>query len=192
MQTSPLPLGYGAEFQDTGGVYQKRKTFASAIAFYSKKGIIAFMLEINPLIEKRIFKGEPHYILNWSPLTLADKYKITRSVPSVSGVYEIYKMDGQKKLNLLSITHAWYGGLRSNIRAVIDPLETSNFARKKEPENAVIYYRYSCCDSFKDILDVVWFLHNEYFAGDVRVENSGRYNNFYLTEKTSDKVSWTE
>lgn len=192
MQTSPLPLGYGADSSTLAEYIKKQKLLQVTIAFYQEKSIIALMFELNPSIEKKMFKGEPHYLLTWSPLTVADKYKISRSVPSVSGIYELYKMDKEKKLNLLSITHAWYGGLRSNIREAIDPFASSNASRRKELENAVLYYRYSCCDSFKDMLDVVWFLHNEYFHDDVRVESSNRYENFYLTEQSSDKLFWME
>lgn len=152
------------------------------------------MFDMNPTIQKKMFKGEPHYILTWSQLIKADKYKINNAVPAVSGVYELYKMDTEKKLNLLTVTHAWYGGLRSNIREAIDPINKTDPEIKKilEDDKTEIYYRYSCCDSFPDILDVVWFLHSSYFQKDVCVESSNRYTNFFLSEKAPDKVFWLE
>ena len=42
------------------------------------------------------------------------------------------------------------------------------------------------------LLDVVWFLHNAYFPGDVRVENSGRYDNIYLNERAPDRLYWMD
>lgn len=152
------------------------------------------MFEMNPVIIKNILKGDPHYFLTWSPLTKADKYKINRSVPSVSGIYELYKMDKEKRLNLLSVTHAWYGGLRSNIREAIEPdtkmdPELRRLLNEKDVE---LYYRYSCSDNFGDILDVVWFLHSTYFPDDIRVESSKRYDNFFVTERAPDNVYWLE
>ncbi len=152
------------------------------------------MFDMKPIIIKNIFKGQPYYILTWSPLTKADKYKINTAVPAVSGVYELYRMDKEKKLNLLSVTHAWYGGLRSNIREAIDPdTKTDPELRKLlEDDETEIYYRYSCSDSFGDLLDVVWFLHSSYFPGDIRIESSKRYENFFLSERAPDKVYWLE
>ncbi len=152
------------------------------------------MFEMNPVIVKQVLKGEPHYVLTWSPLTKADKYNINRAVPAVSGVYELYYMDKGKRLNLLSVTHAWYGGLRSNIREAIDPYTKTDPKLKAflSADNSEIYYRYSCSDSFGDLLDVVWFLHSGYFPADVRVESSNRYENFFVTERAPDKVYWLE
>ena len=152
------------------------------------------MFEMKPVITRQTFKGEIHYILTWSPLTKADKYKINSGVPAVSGVYELYKMDKEKRLNLLSVTHAWYGGLRSNIREAIDPYTKTDPVLKNilQDDDIQIYYRYSCSDCFGDLLDIVWFLHSAYFPDDVRVESSNRYENFFLNEKAPDKVYWLE
>ncbi|MEL3913664.1 hypothetical protein [Treponema pedis] len=152
------------------------------------------MFDMKPIIIKNMFKGQPHYILTWSPLTKADKYKINSAVPAVSGVYELYKMDKEKKLNLLSVTHAWYGGLRSNIREAIDPYTKTDpeLIKMLEDDDIEIYYRYSCSDSFGDLLDVVWFLHSTYFPNDIRVESSNRYENFFLSERAPDNVYWLE
>ena len=147
---------------------------------------------MTPGVSRIVKKGEAYYTLVWSPLKKADKYEITLKVPSVAGLYELYKMDKQKKLNLLSVTHAWYGGLRSQLRAAVDPDATNDPVRKAELEDAELYYRYAMSESLEDILDVVWFLHSTYFPGDVRVEHSGRYTRMYLNEKAPDKVYWLE
>jgi len=147
---------------------------------------------MKPGISGKIDHGNIYYTLIWSPLTKADKYEVTLRVPSVAGLFELYRMDKDKKLNLLAVTHAWYGGLRSEIRAAIDPDVTNDPVKKAELEDAELYYRYALSDSFPDILDVVWFLHTTYFPNDVRVENSGRYPRMYLNEKAPDKVYWLE
>ena len=150
------------------------------------------MTEMVPGVSRVVKKDEAYYTLVWSPLKKADKYEITLKVPSVAGLYELYKMDKQKKLNLLSVTHAWYGGLRSQLRAAVDPDATNDPVRKAELEDAELYYRYAPSGSLEDILDVVWFLHSSYFPDDVRVEDSGRYTRIYLNEKAPDRVYWLE
>lgn len=150
------------------------------------------MTEMVPGVSRVVKKDEAYYTLVWSPLKKADKYEITLKVPSVAGLYELYKMDKQKKLNLLSVTHAWYGGLRSQLRAAVDPDATNDPVRKAELEDAELYYRYAPSGSLEDILDVVWFLHSSYFPDDVRVEDSGRYTRIYLNEKAPDRVYWLD
>lgn len=150
------------------------------------------MYELIPGISAKVKKGEAYYTVIWSPLKKADKYEITLKVPSVAGLYELYRMDKEKKLNLLSVTHAWYGGLRSQLRAAVDPELTEDPVRKAEIENAELYYRYAPSDSLDNILDVVWFLHSTYFPDDVRVDHSGRYSRMYLSEKAPDKLFWQE
>jgi hypothetical protein len=150
------------------------------------------MTEMVPGVSRVVKKDEAYYTLVWSPLKKADKYEITLKVPSVAGLYELYKMDKQKKLNLLSVTHAWYGGLRSQLRAAVDPDATNDPVRKAELEDTELYYRYAPSGSLEDILDVVWFLHSTYFPDDVRVEDSGRYTRIYLNEKAPDRVYWLD
>lgn len=150
------------------------------------------MFDLKTGITGKKKKGEIYYTVVWSALKKADKYEITLKVPSVAGLYELYRMDKEKKLNLLAVTHAWYGGLRSQLRAVIDPELTDDPVRKAEIENGDLYYRYTTSDSFPDILDVIWFLHSTYFPKDVRVEHSERYERMYLEEKAPDKVFWME
>jgi hypothetical protein len=150
------------------------------------------MFELLPGITGKVKKGEIYYTVVWSPLTKADRYEITLRVPAVAGLYELYRMDKEKKLNLLAVTHAWYGGLRSQLRMTVDPDLANDPARKAEIEDAELYYRYTVSNSFPDILDVVWFLHTTYFPNDVRVDHSGRYSRMYLDEKAPDKVYWLD
>lgn len=148
------------------------------------------MFDLIPGISGKIKNTEIYYTVVWSALTKADKYDITLKVPAVAGLYELYRMDKEKKLNLLSVTHAWYGGLRSQLRAAVDPDLTSDPLRKAELEDGQVYFRYATSNSFPDILDVVWFLHTTYFPNDVRVDHSERYSRMYLEEKAPDKVYW--
>ncbi|MEL3906476.1 MAG: hypothetical protein P1P65_05545 [Treponema sp.] len=149
------------------------------------------MLTVKPLILKEEdSKNNVYYTLRWTALTGADKYKITTAVPAVAGVYELYYMDSRKRLNLLAITHAWYGGLRSRLRQAVDPFDTHDRALRALLEECPLYYRYSCSDSFGDLLDIVWFLHTVYFPDDVRVQHSQRYRKIFLQEEAPDRVYW--
>jgi hypothetical protein len=150
------------------------------------------MFEFTPRITRAVKGTEAYFTLVWSPLKKADKYEITLKVPSVAGLFELYRMDKDKKLNLLAVTHAWYGGLRSQLRAAVDPESTSDPVKRAELEDAELYYRFAPSESLPDILDVVWFLHSVYFPHDVRVENSNRFTRIYLDEKAPDRVYWLE
>ena len=151
------------------------------------------MLDLKPVIlKKEDDKHDAYYTLRWTVLTKADKYRITTAVPAIAGMYELYYMDTRKKLNLLAITHAWYGGLRSNLRQAVDPYHTHDLALRAILEDAPLYYRYSCSDSFGDLLDTVWFLHTVYFPHDVRVTHSQRYRKIFLEEQAPDKIYWLD
>ena len=150
------------------------------------------MFELKPIIIKEEDKNDVYYTLTWTALTRADKYKITTSVPAIAGMYELYYMDTHKRLNLLAITHAWYGGLRSNLRQAVDPYHTHDCSLRAILEDAPLFYRYSCSDSFGDLLDTVWFLHTAYFPHDVRVMHSQRYRKIFLEEQAPDKIYWLD
>jgi len=150
------------------------------------------MFEMKPSLTARVSGETVSYILVWSALKKADKYEINGSVPSVSGLYELYRMDDKKKLNLLTVTHAWYGGLRSQLREAVDPDATTDPLRRSQIENQELWFRFCPSDSFPSILDAVWFLHSTYFPGDVRVSHSGRYQAIRVAEKAPDKVHWLD
>jgi hypothetical protein len=148
------------------------------------------MFEIEPRIERMEKDDQAYFTLYWSRLTKADKYTITTSVPSVSGLYELYYEDYEKQLNLLTINTAWLGGLRSQIRQDIEP----DFNKPKNLrivlENLPIYYRFSMSEISEDIQDVVWFLNQTYFGDKSKVHDSGRYKNIFVKEAAPDKIHW--
>ncbi len=141
-----------------------------------------------PTITKRVRDDAAYFTVSWSPLKKADKYDIVRSVPSVGGVYELYYMDEKKKLNLAFFAHAWYGGLRSTIRKLIDAELAVDAKVREILENHDIYYRYSCTDSNQDMLDVIFFFESVCFPGSRHHEDSGRYAFIYVNEISADKL----
>ena len=61
------------------------------------------MFEQDPRITS-IAEGENGlFCLYWSHLMEADKYSVSQKIPSVSGIYELYYEDDEKKLNLLTV-----------------------------------------------------------------------------------------
>lgn len=141
-------------------------------------------------IEKAVRGKDAYYKLNWSPLYKADKYKITTGAPSISGIYELYKMGEGKELCLLESSIAWYGGIRSNVREAIDPETTLDPKRKKILEDAELYFRFSCSTVFSDLQDILWFMNLTYFPDEVPADDSGRYENIYLDENSPDNFIW--
>lgn len=147
------------------------------------------MFKIEPHIKFESDKNTAFYSLFWSSLEKADKYKITRSVPSLSGLYELYYEDEEKKLNLLTIAIAWLGGLRSQIRSNIDP-DGKTEEIKDILENRTLYYRYTISPSFNIIKDVAWFLNQSYFKEKSVSEHSGQFETIYVKEFAPDKLHW--
>lgn len=95
--------------------------------------------------------GELHYTITWSALQVADKYRIANSVPSESGIFELYYQDHLKQLHLFHVQRAWYGGLRSSLRKVTDPELCADPRRRKVLEEYPCYFRYFVVQSFKDM-----------------------------------------
>ena len=148
------------------------------------------MFEMEPRIECIQKKDEGFFSLYWSALTKADKYTITTSVPSVSGLYELYYEDYEKQLNLLTVNTAWLGGLRSQIRQDIEPDYKKGKNLKLILENHTVYYRFSISSKSDDIQDVVWFLNQTYFKDQSIVHDSGRFKNIFVKEFAPDSIHW--
>ena len=139
-------------------------------------------------ITARVRGRDVFYTLTWSPLAKAEKYKVTTSVPAVAGVYELCGIDAKKRLSLLAIAHAWYGGLRGQIREAIDPDAASSARIRAAALEGTLYYRYAPCDSLDALVDVVSFLRSAYFADGARSRNSGKLANIHLEERAPDRV----
>ncbi|QQO11456.1 hypothetical protein JFL75_20695 [Breznakiella homolactica] len=131
-----------------------------------------------------------HFFINWSPLEVADRWAINAKVPSVAGVYEIYWMDEQKHLRMLSVGCTHYGGLRTEIRRLTDPELTDDPGAKKILEDEEIWFRYAPTNSAAAMADVVWFFRKTYFPENPGVSHSGRYEKIYMNESAPDKLIW--
>ena len=140
-----------------------------------------------------IAKEQPediYYYVNWSPLSIADRWDINAKVPAVAGIYEIYWMDETKRLRLYSVGRTHYGGLRSEIRRLTDPELTNDIKTKTLLEEKEIWFRYTPCNSVKIMSDVLWYFMDTYFPEQNTIEHSGRYTNIYIKESEPDKLMW--
>jgi len=131
-----------------------------------------------------------YYNVEWSPLSLAERWIINAKVPSVAGVYEIYWMDDHNHLRMLSVGETHYGGLRTEIRRLTDPELVTDPKARKILENEEIWFRYVPSNSIDNMTDVVWFFRSTYFPENPGVEHSGRYKKIFLKESAPDKLIW--
>jgi len=131
-----------------------------------------------------------YYYVQWSPLSLAERWTINAKVPAVAGVYEIYWMDDHEHLRLLSVGNTHYGGLRSELRRLTDPELTLDPKDRKILEDEEIWFRYAPSNSAAVMSDVVWFFRKTYFPENPGVEHSGRYKKIFMKESAPDKLIW--
>ena len=130
-----------------------------------------------------------YYTVRWSPFAKADKYEITRSVPAIGGIAEIYYRDREGKLNLFCLQRSWYGGLRAVLRERCDasiekdPWRLSILVKWRDR----VYYRWTNSESFADMADVMYFLAESNRAG-MGGESSGRFDRIYLKEIDADRL----
>jgi hypothetical protein len=143
---------------------------------------------IEPHIKKQVDGTIVYYSLYWSPIKKAEKYDIIRSVPSVSGLFELYYQDEKKKLNLLYVAKAYYGGLQNELRKRTDPELEDNAVRRKILEEHDCYYRYLPSHSYKDLSDILFFFSNTYFPDQSLHEHSDRYTEIYVQEFSEGKL----
>ena len=141
-------------------------------------------------ISTQIKGDDVYYSVQWSPLTLAERWTINSKVPAVAGIYELYWMDDHNHLRMLMVGDTHYGGLRSEIRRLTDPELTQNQKTRETLENEEIWFRYSLSNSADALSDVVWFFRKTYFPEDPGVEHSGRFKKIFLKESSPDKLIW--
>ncbi|MDR2543284.1 MAG: hypothetical protein LBC80_07545 [Treponema sp.] len=135
--------------------------------------------------------GDVYYFVQWSVLSKADRYEIIKKVPALAGVFEVYWMDEKKRLRLFIIGKTDYGGLRSELRRVIDPeLCRGDEKAIKILEEKEMWYRYAPTDSSNVMADINWYYMQNYFPENKTIKNSGRYQNIFLKESAPDKLMW--
>ena len=133
-------------------------------------------------------RGSVYFTIVWSPLAKAEKYHIIKSVPSDAGIYELYSMDPKGKLNLFYFGKSWYGGLRNQLRFRTDPELETDLKRREVLSKYDCYFRYSLLGNNDDMTDVLFFFAQTYYPGSTLYKPSGRYENVFVKEESSDKI----
>ncbi len=148
-----------------------------------------YLIAVDYVITREESGRVAYYTVGWSPFAKADKYEITRSVPAMGGIAEIYYRDREGKLNLFCLQRSWYGGLRAVLRERCDaslekdPWRLSILVKWRER----IYYRWTNSESFADMADVMYFLVESSCAGAGGV-SSGRFDRIFVKEIDAGKL----
>lgn len=139
-------------------------------------------------ITKRIRGGDAYYTINWSPLEEINKYRIMSSVPSMSGIFELYYLDESKTLNIFCLSRAWYGGIRNTVREMCDPISLRYPEYRSFFSEHPVILRYALSDSFQDMADILYFFFSSGVLQTRESEASGRYGDIYVKEQSRDKL----
>jgi hypothetical protein len=155
---------------------------------------------MEPSITKSTRNSDAYFTVRWSRLRQAEKFDILNSVPSVSGILELYYVDERKTLNYIDMYRAWYGGLRNALRELVDPTIAKQQGFRELAKRRALVYRYAMSNSHADISDVLYFFSEVRkkqpaqstavgAAGDAApAESSGRYRYIYVNESSPDKL----
>jgi hypothetical protein len=146
------------------------------------------MMDRKPVVGKEIKGRNAYFTVSWSRLCKADKYVVTRSVPSEAGIYELYYMDEKEKLCLFHLGKSWYGGLRNEIRQRVDVELEKDPRRRELLEEHDCWYRWSLLSSSDDMDDILFFFAQTYLPGMKGVHHSGRYAQVFVKEINADKI----
>lgn len=145
-------------------------------------------MDRKPLVQKLVRGRDAYFTVSWSRLRKSEKYEIVRSVPSDAGIYELYYMDGKKKLCLFHVGKSWYGGLRNEIRLRTDAELEKDAARRALLEKHDCWYRWSLLSSSEDMADILFFFAQTHLPGIASVHHSGRYSRIFVNEQDADKI----
>lgn len=115
-------------------------------------------MEMEFRVQKQVHREIAYFDVHWSPLYPVDRHAINASVPSVSGVWELYWLEQSRKPRLLKMGRAWYGGLRNEIRLEADPTQKQNENIAEHLMQGDCYYRYCICESAADLNELYWLL----------------------------------
>ena len=145
-------------------------------------------METLPVIKKKVIPPDAQFTVQWSPILPGDRFTIRQKVPSMSGIYQLFYEDKYKKLVLIDMDIAWYGGLRANLRDFSDPDKERDPHIKQILESKKLFCRYTLSESFRDLTDVLSLLAMEEFENWEDFESTGRYEQIFLKEISPNKI----
>ena len=119
------------------------------------------------------------FTVHWSPYILMDRFMIHGIVPSDGGIFQVFKKE-DRKLEMIMVERAFYGGLRNRIRELIDPLYMGYNPFRKEIQEGECYVRYSLVNLQDDMDDLM-----HYFTGK---PSTGRYTDILVNETETFQI----
>ncbi len=123
-----------------------------------------------------------YFTVWWSPMLPLTKQVISGRIPSLPGVFEIYRNAGARTPELVGRSRAYYGGLRNTFRGMIDSISPYPLNGELLDLTMPHFARYAVTPSSDDMDDILFF-----FAARVGMEDelddSGRYEMIYLKEE---------
>ena len=114
------------------------------------------------------------------PLT---KDIVNGRVPSLPGIYEIYRDNDPREPELVGRSRAYYGGLRNTLRGLIDTISPYPLNGELLDLRSAHFVRYAIIDSSDDMDDILFFYAARSGGEDER-DDSGRYEMIYLNEES--------
>ena len=136
---------------------------------------------MEPHVEKLERDNTAYFTLFWSPLLPMEKRLIRGRVPSLPGVFEIYRDEGGRNPELLGRDRAYYGGLRNTFRGLIDSISPYPLNGTLLDQSKMHFVRYAIVENPDDMDDVLYFFAAQEGREDDR-DDSGRYEMIYLKE----------
>jgi len=118
-------------------------------------------------------KGNAHYTVRWSPWVEIEKYTVLKSLPSESGILEIYEKKG-RLLDLKDRILAYYGGIRNTLLELLDPDSQREYSGKTSLIEGNGFCRFSITPHYQELADLMHF-----YAGS---PSSGRFNDIFVFE----------
>ena len=126
-------------------------------------------------------KGSAYITIKRRPVSRRTKEAVKKRIPSLPGVFEIYRDDGGRQPELIGRSRAYYGGLRNTLRGLIDTISPYPLNGVPLDQTKPHYVRYAVINSSDDMDDVLFFYAAK--AGVEEHDDSGRYEWIYLKEE---------
>lgn len=138
---------------------------------------------MEPHVDKRTRNGSAYFTVWWSPVLPLRKDVIQGSVPSLPGIFEVYRDEGGRTPQLVGRSRAYYGGLRNTFRGLVDSI--SPYPLNGEPLDleSAHFVRYTILQSSDDMDDILFFFAARTGQED-EFEESGRYEFIYVNEES--------
>lgn len=136
---------------------------------------------MEPHVDKRTKDDSAYFTIWWSPVLPLEKRVVAGRVPSLPGVFEIYRDEGGRRPQLVGRARAYYGGLRNTLRGLIDSISPYPLNGRLLDLSMPHYVRYTVLSSPDDMDDILYFFAARTGQED-EFDDSERYEMIYVKE----------